>query len=77
MVTMIYYIFRHSAGVIVTKGSGSLGGGWRRRHGGLLGISWLNGTGLLWISLFSAKNIPFKTLEYKSFKSQGLANYVS
>jgi hypothetical protein len=27
-------------------------------------------------SIFSAKNIPFETLHFKSFKSQGLAIYV-
>ena len=52
--------------------AGEHGGG----HGGLLGISWFNGTGLLWISLFSRENIPFKTLQFKSFKSKGMAIYV-
>jgi hypothetical protein len=53
------------------------GGGGARGHWVLLEISWFNGTGLLWNSLFSAKNIPFKTLDYRSFKSNGLAIYVS
>ena len=28
-------------------------------------------------SIFSSENIPFETLDYKSFKSKGLAIYVS
>jgi hypothetical protein len=55
----------------------SVGGGGARGHWVLLGISWFNGTGLLWNSIFSSENIPFKTLHFKSFKSKGLAIYVS
>ena len=65
MVTVFYYIYYNGAGVIVTKGGGfARGEAWRMRHRGLLGISLFGGTGLLWISLLSAKNIPFKTLHF-------------
>jgi hypothetical protein len=61
------------ARVVVTKWGWSV-----RTHGGahwvLLGISWFNGTGLLWNSIFSVKNIPFETLYFKSFKSQGIGH---
>ncbi len=78
MVTVFYYIYYNVAGVIVTKGAGSLGGGaWRRRHRGLLGISLFGGTGLLWISLLSAKNIRFKTLHFIKNQIPRVGHYVS
>jgi len=45
--------------------------------GGHLGFSLFHINGFHWNSAFSAKNIPFKTLVFKSLKSNGLAIYVS
>ena len=45
--------------------------------GGPLGFSLFHRNGFDWNSAFSAKNIPFKTLYFKSFKSNGVAIYVS